>query len=52
MPEVAKQHTIKNQWVTGNGNPFFIGKLAYLARFNGFSRPDYVNLETMFYKFS
>ncbi len=52
MPGVPNQHTIKDQGVTGNGIPFFMGNLPDLTRYNGFSRLDYVNLETMFYKFS
>lgn len=48
----AELHTIINQEVTGNGGLFFMGKLPELARYNGLSRPVYVNLEIMFYKFS
>lgn len=48
----AALHTIMNQEVTGNGSLFFMSKLPKLTRYNGLSRPVYVNLEIMFYKFS
>ncbi|SEI64654.1 hypothetical protein SAMN05216327_10328 [Dyadobacter sp. SG02] len=48
----ARLHTIMNQEVTSNGSLFFVGKMPDLARYNGLSRPVYVNLEIMFYQFS